>query len=51
MVIIRNWKKYYTMEEAKLRSDKRIEENARKFAKRVIEWQKENNLVKEKQYL
>lgn len=35
-----NGKKFLTFEEAMERSDKRIRENAKKFAKKVIEGQK-----------
>jgi hypothetical protein len=39
------------MEEAMKISDKRIEENAKKFAKKVVEKQRNNILVKEEQYV
>lgn len=39
-MIIKDWKKYYTLEEAKAISDIEIEKNAKKFAKKVLEMQK-----------
>lgn len=51
MPIIRNWKTYYTLEEASIISDKRIKERAKVFAKKVLDKQKENSLVKEECYV
>ncbi len=51
MSIIRNWKTYYTLEEASTISNKRIKERAKVFAKKVLEKQKENTLVKEENYV
>lgn len=39
-MIIKDWKKYYTLEEAKELTSKEIKENAKKFAKKVLEMQK-----------
>ncbi len=47
MVIIKDWKKYLTLEEAKILSNEKIKKNAKKFAKKVIKMQKQNNLLNE----
>jgi len=47
MVIIKDWKKYYTMEETSKILDEKIEKKAKIFAKKVIEWQKKNNINNE----
>lgn len=39
-MITKNWKKYYTLEEWKVISDKIIRQNAKKFAQKVLEKQK-----------
>ncbi len=39
MVIIKDWKKYYTMEESSKILDEKIEKRAKIFAKKVIEKQ------------
>ncbi len=51
MVVIKNGKKYYTLEEAKILSDKAIEEDAKKFAKKVILMQKEKKQHNQLQYV
>lgn len=47
-MIIKDWKKYYTLEEAKELTSKELKEDAKEFAKKVIQKIKER---KEKEKL
>lgn len=52
MPIIRNWKTYYTLEEASSILDERIVERAERITKEILNKQKEKNiLVREKCYV
>ena len=51
MSVIKNWKTYYTFDEAIEISDKKILENAKKFANNVISKQKDNTNIKENLYV
>lgn len=51
MSVIKDWKKYYTFEEAKVISDIKIEENSKKFSKKVLSKQKENLIFKQMEKL
>lgn len=51
MPIIKDGKTYYTLDESIAISDKRIKENAKIFAQKVIQKQKENVLLSEEVYV
>ncbi len=42
-MIQKDWKTYYTIEEARERSNKRLKESAKKFAQKVVNMQKDTH--------
>lgn len=44
-MIKKDWHVYYTLEESRARSDKRIRENAKKFAQKVLKKQQESGQI------
>jgi len=55
MVYIKDWKKYYTMEESSKILDLSIKKRAKEFAEKVVKWNKEKRLknleIKELSYV
>ncbi len=51
MVVIKDWKKYLTLDEAKALSDKQIDKDAKEFAKKVLKMQEQNTSVNKIEYV